>query len=262
MQLYKAEVPSPVVDRLRPRVTETARTLWKVYVIISAAEVALLWAGGMDLFESACHTFGTLATGGFSTRNASIGAYGAYPPVRHHRLHGPGRGQLLPALPGPPGQGRGFRQRPGVPLLPGPDRAVHPHYHHQPRLCRPVRHPGGVLPPRAVPGGLHHHHHGLRHCGFRAVAHPAPGDPAGLHVRGRLGRVHRRRGQGPAAAAPAQARPPGVEEADPPPRRVPGQAGRPGRARRGPEHHLGFHGTSTWPFSPAPLPPWRPWGWI
>ena len=78
MQLYKAEVPSPVVDRLRPRVTETARTLWKVYVIISAAEAALLWAGGMDLFESACHTFGTLATGGFSTRNASIGAYGAY----------------------------------------------------------------------------------------------------------------------------------------------------------------------------------------
>jgi len=78
MELYKAEVPSPVVDRLQPRITETARTLWQVYVLISAAEVALLWAGGMDLFESACHTFGTLATGGFSTRNASIGAYSAY----------------------------------------------------------------------------------------------------------------------------------------------------------------------------------------
>jgi len=78
MELYKAEVPSPVVDRLQPRITETARTLWLVYVLISAAEVALLWAGGMDLFESACHTFGTMATGGFSTRNASIGAYPAY----------------------------------------------------------------------------------------------------------------------------------------------------------------------------------------
>ncbi len=78
MSLYKAEVPSPVVDRLQPRITETSRTLWKVYVLISALETALLWAGGMDLFESVCHTFGTLATGGFSTRNASIGAYGAY----------------------------------------------------------------------------------------------------------------------------------------------------------------------------------------
>ncbi len=78
MELYKAEVPSPVVDRLQPRVADTARTLWKVYVIISAGEVALLWLGGMDLFESVCHTFGTLATGGFSTRNASIGAFGAY----------------------------------------------------------------------------------------------------------------------------------------------------------------------------------------
>jgi len=78
MQLYKAEVPSPVVDRLRPRITETARTLWQVYVLISLLEIILLWAGGMDLFESACHTFGTLATGGFSTRNASIAAFPAY----------------------------------------------------------------------------------------------------------------------------------------------------------------------------------------
>ena len=78
MQLYKAEVPSPVVDRLRPRITETARTMWKVYLLLSLLQTLLLWAGGMDLFESACHTFGTLATGGFSTKNASIGAYGAY----------------------------------------------------------------------------------------------------------------------------------------------------------------------------------------
>ena len=78
MEIYRAEVPSPVVDRLRPRITETARTLWKVYVLISAAEALLLFLGGMDWFDAVCHTFGTLATGGFSTKNASMAAYGAY----------------------------------------------------------------------------------------------------------------------------------------------------------------------------------------
>jgi trk system potassium uptake protein TrkH len=75
MELFKAEVPGPVADKLTPRVTETAKILWGVYVIITAAEVGLLLLGGMDLFESLCHAFGTMATGGFSTRNASIGAY-------------------------------------------------------------------------------------------------------------------------------------------------------------------------------------------
>jgi trk system potassium uptake protein TrkH len=49
--------------------------LWKVYVLLSVAETLLLMFGGMDLFEALCHTFGTMATGGFSTRNASVGAY-------------------------------------------------------------------------------------------------------------------------------------------------------------------------------------------
>lgn len=78
MELYKAEIPSPVVDRLRPRVTETARTLWLVYLLLTVAQIILLMAGGMDLFEAACHTFGTLATGGFSTKNASLAAYSPY----------------------------------------------------------------------------------------------------------------------------------------------------------------------------------------
>ncbi len=77
MQLYKAEVPGPVPDRLKPRIRETAKTLWMVYVSISAVEVLLLAVGGMSLFDSVCHTFGTMATGGFSTRNASIGSYGS-----------------------------------------------------------------------------------------------------------------------------------------------------------------------------------------
>jgi trk system potassium uptake protein TrkH len=75
MQLYKAEVPGPVPDKLKPRIRDTAMVLWKVYVLFSAAETVLLMLGGMDLFEALCHTFGTMATGGFSTRNASIGAY-------------------------------------------------------------------------------------------------------------------------------------------------------------------------------------------
>lgn len=77
MQLFKAEVPGPVPDKLTPRVTETAKILWVVYVAISGIEVILLLVGGMNLFESLCHTFGTMATGGFSTKNASIGQYGS-----------------------------------------------------------------------------------------------------------------------------------------------------------------------------------------
>lgn len=72
MQLYKAEVPGPVPDKLKPRIKDTALVLWKVYVLFSAVEAVLLIFGGMDLFDSLCHTFGTLATGGFSTKNSSV----------------------------------------------------------------------------------------------------------------------------------------------------------------------------------------------
>ena len=75
MQLFKAEVPGPVPDKLTPRVTQTAKILWGVYVLISFLETVLLMLGGMNLFDALCHTFGTMATGGFSTRNASIGHY-------------------------------------------------------------------------------------------------------------------------------------------------------------------------------------------
>ena len=77
MQLYRAEVPGPVPDRLKPRIRETAKTLWMVYVLISLLEVVFLLVGGMSLFDAVCHTFGTMATGGFSTHNASISHYGS-----------------------------------------------------------------------------------------------------------------------------------------------------------------------------------------
>jgi trk system potassium uptake protein TrkH len=75
MQLYKAEVPGPVVDKLKPRLKDTAMILWKVYVAFTVAETIFLMLGGMNLLDALCHTFGTIATGGFSTKNASIGHY-------------------------------------------------------------------------------------------------------------------------------------------------------------------------------------------
>ncbi|MDA3924950.1 MAG: TrkH family potassium uptake protein [Kiritimatiellae bacterium] len=76
MQLYRAEMPGPSKDRLTPRITTTAKLLWGVYALLTLAEVFLLkFLGKMNWFDSFCHTFATMATGGFSTRTASVGAY-------------------------------------------------------------------------------------------------------------------------------------------------------------------------------------------
>jgi len=76
MQLYRAEMPGPSKDRLTPRITTTAKLLWGVYALLTVFEALLLkYIGKMDWFDSLCHTFATMATGGFSTRTASVGAY-------------------------------------------------------------------------------------------------------------------------------------------------------------------------------------------
>ncbi|HEX9250711.1 MAG TPA: potassium transporter TrkG [Ignavibacteriaceae bacterium] len=75
MQLYQAEVAGPTKDKLHPRVRETAKRLWAIYFFLTSAEVILLLFGNMNLFDSLCHSFGTLATGGFSTRTQSIAYY-------------------------------------------------------------------------------------------------------------------------------------------------------------------------------------------
>lgn len=77
MQLFKAEVPGPVTDKVRPRLAATARTLWMVYVGFTAAEWVALRLAGLSGFEALCHSFTTLATGGFSTRNTSVGEFGS-----------------------------------------------------------------------------------------------------------------------------------------------------------------------------------------
>jgi trk system potassium uptake protein TrkH len=75
MQLYKAEVPSPVPDKLKPRIQDTAKMLWKVYAVISIVQVLMLMAGGMGFYDALNHTFTTMPTGGFSTRNLSVAYY-------------------------------------------------------------------------------------------------------------------------------------------------------------------------------------------
>ena len=72
MQLYKAEVPSPVPDKLKPRIRDTAMILWRVYALFTVAETLLLMAGGMSFFDALNHAFTTMPTGGFSTKNASV----------------------------------------------------------------------------------------------------------------------------------------------------------------------------------------------
>jgi trk system potassium uptake protein TrkH len=72
MQLFDAEVPGLTVEKLTPRISHTARILWMVYALFTALEAGLLMIGGMSLFDALCHSFTTLSTGGFSTKNASI----------------------------------------------------------------------------------------------------------------------------------------------------------------------------------------------
>ncbi len=72
MQLFVAEVPGPTKDKIHPRVRETAKRLWAIYFILTFAEVLLLLVGGMNFFDAINHSFTTMATGGFSTKQDSI----------------------------------------------------------------------------------------------------------------------------------------------------------------------------------------------
>ncbi len=75
MQLFKAEVPGISVDKLTPRISETAKSLWMLYVILTGFEFILLVMGKMPVFDAACHAFSTLSTGGFSPKNISVEHY-------------------------------------------------------------------------------------------------------------------------------------------------------------------------------------------
>lgn len=76
MQLYRAETPGPMKDnKLTPRITETAKALWYIYLGLTIACAAAYWLGGMSLFDAICHSFSTVAIGGFSTHDASMGYF-------------------------------------------------------------------------------------------------------------------------------------------------------------------------------------------
>ncbi|CAK9886386.1 MAG: Trk system potassium uptake protein TrkH [Candidatus Erwinia impunctatus] len=76
MQLYRAEMPGPLKDnKMRPRIAETAKTLWLIYVLLTVACALSLWFAGMSFFDAISHSFSTIAIGGFSTHDASIGYF-------------------------------------------------------------------------------------------------------------------------------------------------------------------------------------------
>lgn len=76
MQLYRAEAPGPVKDsKLTPRIAETAKALWYIYLGLTIACALSYWVAGMDLFDAVCHSFSTVSIGGFSTHDTSIGYF-------------------------------------------------------------------------------------------------------------------------------------------------------------------------------------------
>ncbi len=78
IHLLRAEVPGPVVGKLVPKIRQTTRILYVIYIVLTLAETVFLLFGGMNLFEALVHSFGTAGTGGFSSRALSIGAYSPY----------------------------------------------------------------------------------------------------------------------------------------------------------------------------------------
>ena len=76
MQLYRAETPGPVKDsKMTPRIADTAKHLWYIYLSLTIACSAAYWVAGMNLFDAVCHAFSTVAIGGFSTYDASLGYF-------------------------------------------------------------------------------------------------------------------------------------------------------------------------------------------
>lgn len=74
-QLFSAEVSGPTADRLKPRIGETAKLLWMIYLVITITMIILLICSGMPVFDAICHTFTTVSTGGFSIKNTSVAYY-------------------------------------------------------------------------------------------------------------------------------------------------------------------------------------------
>ena len=83
MQLFTAEAPGPNSDKLHPRITDTAKRLWLIYVTFTLAETLLLYLAGMSIFDALNHAMSTMASGGFSTKNASLAHWNHLPWVHY-----------------------------------------------------------------------------------------------------------------------------------------------------------------------------------
>ena len=95
MQLFTAEAPGPNSDKLHPRITDTAKRLWLIYVTFTVAEAILLTLAGMSIFDAVNHAMSTLSTGGFSTKNESLAHWNHLPWVQYIVMF-----FMLVALPG------------------------------------------------------------------------------------------------------------------------------------------------------------------
>ena len=82
MQLFAAEAPGPSADKLHPRITDTAKRLWLIYVGYTAVQTILLKLAGMNFFDAINHALSTLSTGGFSTKNASVAYWNDQPLIQ------------------------------------------------------------------------------------------------------------------------------------------------------------------------------------
>ncbi len=83
MQLFAAEAPGPAADKLHPRITDTAKRLWLIYVGYTIAETILLQVAGMSFFDAINHSLSTLSTGGFSTKNNSVAFWNDRPLIQY-----------------------------------------------------------------------------------------------------------------------------------------------------------------------------------
>lgn len=83
MQLFAAEAPGPGGDKLHPRITDTAKRLWLIYVVYTVGETLLLMAAGMEPFDAVNHGLSTMSTGGFSTRDSSVAYWNDQPLIQY-----------------------------------------------------------------------------------------------------------------------------------------------------------------------------------
>ncbi len=78
MHVMRAEMPGPIIGKLVPRISDTAKILYLIYIVLTAVEIILLYIGGMSLFESVIHSLGTAGTGGFGIKNDGLASYSPY----------------------------------------------------------------------------------------------------------------------------------------------------------------------------------------